>query len=168
MAVACVLRLSGVRSALPLVADEAGIMLTVLITLVCCFACLRRASILPASLLCFGTILLIYLADAAETVPWFLPALAALLLMIMTSRFPETPVLPLIPFAALAVALAFLLAGAVFYDARRLLKYLAALLGLLGEDFVHAALADDGVAVAAGAGVAEQIHDVLQAALLAV
>ena len=33
------------------------------------------------------------------------------LLMIMTSRFPETPVLPLIPFAALAVALAFLLAG---------------------------------------------------------
>ena len=108
---AVVLRLSGVRTALPLVASEAKILLTILITLVCCFACLRGASVLPAALLCFGTILLLYLSGSGEVVPWFLPALAALLLMFLTNRFPETPALPLIPFAALAVACAFLAAG---------------------------------------------------------
>ena len=106
---AIALRFSGIRTALPLVAFEAMALLTVLVTLVSCFACLRNVSVLPCSLLCFGMILLIYLSGAKETVPWFLPALAALLLMLLTDRFPETPVLPLLPVTAFLVAGAFLL-----------------------------------------------------------
>ena len=106
---AVALRSSGVMTALPLVAPSAVPLITILVTLVCCFACLRGASILPASLLCFGMILLIYLADAGAMVPFFLPALMALLLLLLTDRFPETPVLPLLPFGALLVAGAFLL-----------------------------------------------------------
>ena len=114
VALAVVLRFSGIRTALPLVASSAVALFCVLITLVSCFACLRSVSVLPASLLCFGMILLIYLSGAGEVTPWFLPALFALLLILMTERFPETPLLPLLPVAALLVAGAFLLtAGGV-------------------------------------------------------
>ena len=108
---AVVLRFNGILSAIPLVASPASIILTILVTLVSCFVCLRNASILPATLLCFGMILLIYLTASEQVIPMFLPALAALLLLLMTERFPETPLPHLLPFAALLVALAFLLAG---------------------------------------------------------
>ena len=108
---AIVLRFNGIHSAIPLVASSAALLLTVLVTLVSCFACLRNASVLPATLLCFGMILLIYLTGSEQVILWFLPALAAFLLLLMTERFPETPLPRLIPFAALLVALAFLLAG---------------------------------------------------------
>ena len=108
---AVVLRFNGILSAIPLVASPVAIILTILVTLVSCFACLRNASILPATLLCFGMILLIYLTASEQVIPMFLPALAALLLLLMTERFPETPLPHLLPFAALLVALAFLLAG---------------------------------------------------------
>ena len=103
------LRFTGVTTALPLVASSAVILTVVLVTLAACFACLRNASFLPAFLLCFSMILLIYLSGSGEMVPWFLPALLALLIILMTDRFPETPVLPLLPFGALLVAGAFLL-----------------------------------------------------------
>ena len=106
---AVVLRFTGIRTALPLVASSAVLLITVLITLVSCFACLRNVSVLPASLLCFGMILLIYLSGSREVIPWFLPALLALLLILLTDRFPETPLLPLLPVAAFLVAVAFLL-----------------------------------------------------------
>ena len=111
VAMALFLRFSGILSALPLVASNAVILLTVLIALICCFACLRSVSVMPAAFLCFGMILLIYLTGSGSVILWFMPALAALLLIILTSRFPETPLLPLIPFAALALASAFLLTG---------------------------------------------------------
>ena len=103
------LRFTGVLTALPLVASSAVILTVVLITLAACFACLRSASFLPAFLLCFSMILLIYLSGSGEMIPWFLPALLALLVILLTDRFPETPVLPLLPFGALLVAGAFLL-----------------------------------------------------------
>ena len=109
MAVA--LRSSGIRTALPLVSDTVIPLITVAVTLLSCFSCLRNASVLPASLLCFGMILLIYLSDSPNVIPWFLPALAALLLLLMTDRFPETPVLPLLPCVVLLVAAAFLFSG---------------------------------------------------------
>ena len=108
---AVILRFNGIRTAVPLVASSVVVLLTVTVTLVCCFSCLRGVSFLPASVLCFGMILIIYLTGSKEVIPWFLPALAALLLILMTERFPETPFPPLIPIAALLVAGAFLLAG---------------------------------------------------------
>ena len=59
---------------------------------------------------------------------------------------------------------ALLLAGAVLDDARGLLKDVAPVLALLRENLVDPALADDRVALLAHAGVAEQLHDVAQAA----
>ena len=109
VALAVALRFSGIRTALPLVAFQATVMLTVLVTLVSCFACLRGASVLPCALLCFAMILLIYLSGAKEMVPWFLPALIAFLLILLTDRFPETPLLPLLPVAVLLAAGSFLL-----------------------------------------------------------
>ena len=108
---AIVLRCNGIRTAIPLVGSSVTALLTVLITLVSCLICLRGASFLPASVLCFSMILLIYLTGTHEMIPWFLPALVSLLLLLMTERFPETSVPQLIPLAALLVAAAFLLAG---------------------------------------------------------
>ena len=111
VALAVALRFSGVRTALPLVAGSAVPLITVLVTLVCCFACLKDASCIPALLLFVLTGLLVYLAGAADMVPWMLPALASLLLMLLTERFRETSVLPLLPWILLLVAAAFLIAG---------------------------------------------------------
>jgi len=52
----------------------------------------------------------------------------------------------------------------VLGDARGLLKDVAPLLALDGEDLVDAALADEGIALLADARVAQQVDDVLQAA----
>ena len=109
--VAVALRLSGIHTALPLVAGQAVPIIAVVIALLSCLACLRGASILPATLLCFAMVLMIYLSGSSGLIPWFLPALSALLILLLTDRFPETPVLPLLPFATLLVAAAFLLAG---------------------------------------------------------
>ena len=106
---AVALRASGVMTALPLVASSAVLLAAVLVSLLSCFACLRGASVLPASLLCFSMILLIYLSGTAGMVPYFLPALLALLLLLLTDRFPETPLLPLLPVAVLLLGGAFLL-----------------------------------------------------------
>ena len=108
---AVALRISGIRSALPLVASSAMLILAVLVTLAGCFACLRSVSVLPPAILCFAMILLLYLSGSASLLPWFLPALAALLLLLMTDRFPETPLLPLLPWAVVITAAAFVITG---------------------------------------------------------
>ena len=108
------LRVAGVRSALPLVARPAVLMIAVFLTLVSCVACLRGVSCFPAVFLCVGLVLLLYLTGSASLIPWALPALAALLLLLMTDRFPETPLLHAAPWALLLVLAAFwLTAGGV-------------------------------------------------------
>ena len=107
---AVILRLSGIRTSLPLV-PAAAVLLAVLITLVSCFSCLRGASVLPSAVLCIGMILLIYLSGESVSLWGFLPALASTLLILLSDRFPETPVLPLIPVSALLVSVAFLITG---------------------------------------------------------
>ena len=106
---AVILRFRGIDTSLPLVASSAVAGLTVLVTLLGFFSTMRNVPVLPASCLCFGMILLIYLSGSDHLIPWFLPALAALLLLLMTDRFPETSLLHLFPFAVLLVAGAFLL-----------------------------------------------------------
>ncbi len=64
---------------------------------------------------------------------------------------------------ALQLALGLLLPVAEAGDARRLLKDLPPVGGPLGQDLVDAALADDGIALPAQAGVHEQLADILQA-----
>ena len=109
MAVA--LRFSGIHTALPLIGMPAVILLALLVALISCFACLRNVSCLPASMLCLGVVLLLYLSDSPEMIPLMLPALVALLIMLMTGRFSETPVMSILPWAVILVAAAFLIAG---------------------------------------------------------
>lgn len=108
---ALLLRIRGVTTALPLVAVSAVRMISVGLTFLCCLACLRSVSVLPASLLCVSTALLIYLTASEPLIPWLLPAVAAFLILLARDRFPETPLLSLLPWMALLVAAAFLLAG---------------------------------------------------------
>jgi len=103
------LRIGGVRSALPLIAQPAVLLITIILTFVSCFACLRSVSYFPAAFLCIGLILLIYLTGSSSMIPWALPALVAMLLLLMTDRFPETSVLQAFPWAVLLVIAAFLL-----------------------------------------------------------
>ena len=58
----------------------------------------------------------------------------------------------------------FLLARPELDDTGRFLKDLAAVLSLAGQDLVNTALADNGIALLADTGIAEQVHNVLQAA----
>ena len=104
-------RFSGIRTVLPLAGFSAAVMLAVLVTLVSCFACLRGASAVPSAILCVGIVLLIYLSGEEAALPLFLPALAALLLILLTDRFPETSLLSLIPVVAILVAVSLLLTG---------------------------------------------------------
>lgn len=102
-------RLRGIDSPVAMVSSYIVIVLTVLIAVLCFFSTGRDVSALWASCFCFGMILLIYLTGSDYVIPWFLPALLTLLLQLMTTRFEETPLLPLIPFALIVVLSAFFL-----------------------------------------------------------
>ena len=56
------------------------------------------------------------------------------------------------------------LTGTEFDDTGGLFKDLAAVLALPGQDFINPALADNGIALLADTGVAEQIHHILEPA----
>ena len=103
------LRITGIGTALPLVASHAVILITVLLTLISCIACLRSVSCFPAVILCVGLILLIYLTASFSLIPWALPAIAALLLLQIFDRFPETSLLHTAPWILLLVLAAFLI-----------------------------------------------------------
>ncbi len=111
VAIAIGLRFSGASSALPLVKETAVPLLTVLVTLLCCLAGLKSVSCFPAACLCVGVSLLLYLTNTPAFIPWLLPALAAMLLKLMTDRFPETKTLHLFPWIAIITGISFLLAG---------------------------------------------------------
>lgn len=108
---ALTLRLQGIRTSLPLVADTAQLIVTCVLSAVCCFAVLRQATCIPSVLLATGTAFLIWISDRTELTPWFLPAIAATLTMIMISRFREMPLTRIVPWAAVITAISFLLTG---------------------------------------------------------
>ena len=111
--IATSLRLSGVSSSMPLVASQVVWCCSVLITLVACFSCLKNATCFPSVMLCIAVALAIYLTGSDQLILWLLPALVAMLLMILTDRFQETPVISVIPWAAVILALSFLFSGTV-------------------------------------------------------
>ena len=105
------LRLKGIRMAVPLAADAVTITVTVGMTVLCCFAALRKATCIPALMLCTAVLMAVWLTDSMGMIPWLLPALAAVLTLLMTYRFDDTPIIRVLPWAAVITALAFLLAG---------------------------------------------------------
>ena len=109
--VAMTLRFRGIRTALPLMANLFMGITACILTFICCFACLRRATCIPALILCTGTALVIWMCNRMDLIPWFLPALTAVLTLILISRFEETRPFRILPISAGIVAASFLLAG---------------------------------------------------------
>lgn len=111
LTIAVSLRIHGIRTALPLIQEPAMMITACVITVLCCLACIRKATCLPAVLLVLASSLIIWLTDRMDLIPWILPGLVALMMLLMTSRFQETSVLRVIPWSAVVVLAAFLLAG---------------------------------------------------------
>ena len=111
LTIAVSLRIRGVESALPLIADPAIMIITGLITMLCCISCVRKSSFIPVLLLCLAASVPVWLAGRTDLIPWLLPGLAAMLSKMMTSGFPETQSVRILPWAAAVVMLAFLAAG---------------------------------------------------------
>ncbi len=109
--IAVTLRLKGIRTAIPLAARPVSILMTAGVTLLCCFAVLRSMTCIPALMLCIAVMMLVWLTDSMGLLPWLLPALAAVLTLLMTYRYDDTPALRVLPWAAGLVLIAFLLTG---------------------------------------------------------
>ena len=109
--IAVSLRMQGIMTAVPLTAGPVSELIAVGMTLLCCFAVLRNATCIPALMLSAAVIMIVWTTDSMELLPWLLPALAAVLTLVMIYRFEDTPALRILPWAAGLVAAAFLLAG---------------------------------------------------------
>ena len=105
------LRMKGIMTAVPLAAQQVSALIAAGMTLLCCFAALRNATCIPALILCTAVMLAVWLTDSMDLLPWLLPALAAALMLLMTYRYPDTPVLRVLPWTAGLAAAAFLLTG---------------------------------------------------------
>ena len=115
-ALAVSLRLRGLMTAVPLAGGPVMFLTAAGLTLLCCFACLPKATCVPGLALCTAAVMAVWLTDSMEMLPWLLPALAAVLTLMMTYRFEETPVFRVLPWAAGLTALAFLLTGSAPAD----------------------------------------------------
>ena len=111
LTIAVSLRIRGIDTALPLIAGSAKTITTCLITLLCCLACIRKATCLPATVLCLAAAMLVWLTNRTDLIPWLLPALIAMISLLLMSRYPETKYFRVIPWSAGIVCLAYLLAG---------------------------------------------------------
>ena len=105
------LRMRGITTAVPLAAEPISLLTAAGVTLLCCFACLKKATCIPAVMLCTAVMMIVWLTDSMELIPWLLPALAAVLALLMTSRFEDTSTTRLLPWTAALTAAAFLLTG---------------------------------------------------------
>ena len=108
---AMTLRMQGIQSALPLIGGHAMRITTVILTIICFAVTIRRATCLPSLLLCIGVALMAWFSERQDLLPWMLPALAAVLTLVLITRNEETPVIRVLPWAALITVLAFLLGG---------------------------------------------------------
>lgn len=109
--IAVTLRIRGIDTAFPLIADQTMIVATCLIAVLCSFASLKRATCVPSLIMTVTTVLLIWMTDRQDLIPWIIPALIAQIMILMTSRYPETSVLRILPWSAGIVLIAFLLSG---------------------------------------------------------
>lgn len=104
---AATLRIAGIETALPLVADETAIILSFLIGLFSYLFTIRRIGPFPALVLCIATCVLIWLQDKPEFMPWFLSAIAACLIQIMNGKHERIVSVRVVLFAVLITCIAF-------------------------------------------------------------
>ena len=109
--IAISLRMQGNLTAVPLAAEPVSILLSCILTVLCCFATLRKATCIPAVILCTIVFMIVWLTDSMNLLPWLMPALVSVLTLILTFRHEDTSALRVLPWAAGLVALAYILAG---------------------------------------------------------
>ena len=107
---AVTLRFSGQTAALPLVSHDTEVFFALVVSALCWFAVLKKASYLPSLVLCTGMMVIIWLSGREDLVPWLIPALAAVIIMIILDRHGQVSVGRLLPFSAVLVLLALLFA----------------------------------------------------------
>ena len=95
--IAVTLRMRGMMTAVPLAAQPVSVIAAGGTTLLCCLAVHRRATCVPALMLTAAVMTVVWLTDSMEMIPWLLPALAAVLTMLMSYRFDDTPVFRVLP-----------------------------------------------------------------------
>ena len=105
------LRMKGIMTAVPLAAESVTVIVSAVLTLLCCFAAMRKATCMPSMILCTAVMMILWLTDSMQLLPWLLPALAAALTLLMTCRFEDTGTGRILPWAAALTAAAFLLTG---------------------------------------------------------
>ena len=108
--IALSLHFTGQRAALPLMASEVSTALALVIGAVSWFATARKATYLPALVLCAAALMLVWLTGQSSLTPWLLFALAAVLLLLIRDRHEHSPLLRIFPWLALPLLLAFLIA----------------------------------------------------------
>ena len=109
--IAISLRIKGIKTAVPLAAEQISFLISAVMTVLCCFSTLRKATCIPALMLCTAVLMAVWLTDSMEMLPWLLPALVSVLTIMMTYRHEDTPVIRVLPWAAGLVAVAFMLSG---------------------------------------------------------
>ena len=103
--------MQGILTAVPLAAGEISILLATAVTVLCCFATLKKVTCIPALILCTIVFMIVWLTDSMNLLPWLLPALVSVLTLILTFRHEDTPAFRVLPWAAGLVALAYFLTG---------------------------------------------------------
>ncbi len=109
--IAVSLRLQGVRTAVPLVAGPLSVGIAVGMALLCCLSVLRKATCIPALMLCTAVIMTVWMTDSMRFLLWLLPALTAVLTLLLTYRYEDTSVFRVLPWATALVLIAYLLTG---------------------------------------------------------
>ena len=101
------LQVSGVPGALPLVARETALALSLIVSILCFLVSRKQAGSAGALILVLGAVLLLWLADRPDLIPWLIPAGIAAVVLLLLERHPEISLLQVLPWTAAAVLLAF-------------------------------------------------------------
>lgn len=109
--IAVSLRMKGIRTAVPLTAELLSNLIAAGMAVLCCFSTLRKATCIPPIMLCAAVLMAVWFTDSMELLPWLLPALTAVLTVLLTYRYEDTRMIRVLPWTAGLVAVAFLLAG---------------------------------------------------------
>lgn len=109
--IAISLRLQGVRTAVPLVASPLSVGIAAGMSLLCCLSVLRKATCIPALMLCTAVIMTVWMTDSMRFLLWLLPALVAVLTLLLTYRYEDTSVFRVLPWTTALVLVAYLITG---------------------------------------------------------
>ncbi len=106
------LKLSGVEGALPLVARETALGLTVILSVLSFLSTRKNAGCLGAMLMAVSALLMIWLANRPDLLPGLLPAVTAAVVLLLMDRQEDLSPLRALPTVALVTAAAWLLTPA--------------------------------------------------------